>query len=478
MNDTEFAFTFENFNEGNAPLSHIDDKTFIGDQGQSSDAKADLISLPGFITQSPALTNLTNGTEAGVVSQLIRHILDKPTANDTTYAIGTTKLFKLSSTAVVSGGSPSWPQTVTTMASGESVIRMKTNLYGFYNTASVGDILKMPLDGTDVIDNDWGSSTDTALEKAPHPSATKEDILIFGNGRYVGVYLQGESTMDVKKLDFGEGAEVADIAFNSNFWWIAVNYADGKRSQIFLYDPSALSSQLADEAGVGDQKIGFLYVLNGILFIAYQDKTSEAFILGWLSGRQIKPLRYFSGSLPDHRQKALYKNTILFLSDSDVWSCGAPVQQLPIQISKLASGGYDDLGAIASPFGVPLISSTDGDTHFSLAKFSGYSVDSEFKTILVDLTKLSNLGKITKVIVQTKALGSDAKAHLTIEGNQGAEESSAFEISGANKTRHIFTSIDLTAVEDARVAISYAEGDDAQTVPIRKIIISGNYAER
>ncbi|MCK4825244.1 hypothetical protein KA005_56370, partial [bacterium] len=106
MSDIDFEIEFEGFNEGQSPLAHLDNKTFIGNKGQASEMKADVISNPGFVTQSPALADLTNGTQAGVVDQLIRHILDRPTASDTTYAIGTTKLFKLSSTTVISGGSP------------------------------------------------------------------------------------------------------------------------------------------------------------------------------------------------------------------------------------------------------------------------------------------------------------------------------------------------------------------------------------
>jgi hypothetical protein len=439
--------------------------------------KADVISNPGFLQQSPALADLTNGTQAGVVDQLIRFILDKPTASDTTYAIGTTKLFKLSSTTVTSGGTPSWPQAVTNMTSGESLIRLKANLYGFFNKSSGGDIFQMPL-STEVIDPDWGSTTDAALENAPHPVAAKEDIMVFGNGRYVGVYVEGSATLDIQKLDFGEGAEVADVVFHSNLWWIAVNYGEGRRSQIYLYDGSAMSNILSDEVGIGSQKIGFLYVLNGIVYVAYEDLSADGYAIGWISGRQLKPLRYFSGSLPNHRQKTLYKNTIIFVSGADVFSFGAQVEQLPIQISDLADGGYATVGGIAAPFGIPIVASTDGSSNHRLAKFNGYSTDSSWKSVLVDLTKERSLGRVHTVIVSTKALGAGARADLTLEGNQGAETSSAFEITGTSKTRHVFKTINLPAVEDLRVAISYQNGSASANCPIRKITCLGNFVER
>lgn len=475
--DLDFSIELSQFNEGYSPLAHLDDKTFVGNKGQASDMKADIISNPGFLQQSPALADLTNGTQAGVVDQLIRQILDQPTASDTTYAIGTSKLFKLTSTSVVSGGSPSWPQAVTNMTEGESVIRLKANLYGFYNKASGGDILKMPL-SSEAITANWGSATDEALEKAPHPSATKEDIMMFGNGRYAGVYIEGSATLDVKKLDFGEGAEVADIVFNSNVWWIAVNYGEGRRGQIYLYDAGGLSNILADEAGVGSQKIGFLYVINGIVYVAYDDLSANGFTIGWLSGRTIKPLRYFTGSLPTHRQKTLYKNTILFASSTDVFSCGASVEQLPIQISKLADGGHATLGGIAAPFGTPFIASSDGGSNHRVAKFSGYATDSQWKSVFVDLTQNRNLGKVHTIIVMTKALGSGARADITLHGNQGAKTSSALQVTGTNKTRHVFRTINLSAVEDVRVVVDYANGSASNTCPIRKIILLGNFTEQ
>ena len=477
MTDTDFRIEFEGFNEGFSPLAHLDSGTFIGNKGQASEMKADIISNPGFLTQSPALANLTNGTQAGVVDQLIRFILDKPTASDTTFAIGTTKLFKLSSTAVSSGGTPSWPQAITNAVSGESVVRLKANLYGFFNKAASGEILKMPL-ATEVIDHTWGSDTDQALEDAPHPVAVKEDVMLFGNGRYVGVYVEGLAVLDVQKLDFGEGSEVVDIVFNANVWWIAVNYGEGKRGQIYLYDGSAISSTLSDEAGVGDQKIGFLYVFNGLIYIAYDSLSSDGFAIGWLSGRQIKPLRYFSGSLPDHRQKALYKNTIIFASSTSIFSVGASVEQLPLQISALADGGHATIGGIASPFGTPMIASTDASTNHRLAKFSGYSVDSNWKSVLVDITNGKDLGKIHTLIVITKALVGDARADITLEGNQGAETSNTMQVSTVDKTRHVFKVITLPTVEDFRLIVDYANGNATNACPIRKVIALGKFIER
>lgn len=479
MADLDFKIDFDSFNEGLSPLAHIDSKTFTGNKGQASEMKANILSLPAYVQQSPALADLTNGNQAGVVDQLIRFILDKPISASLTYAVGTTKLFKMSPTVVATGGTPSWPQTITNMASGESVIRLGDNLFIFYNTSTVGDIAVMPL-ATEAIDPDWGSATDQALEKAVHPCASKEDILVFGNGRYLGVYIEGAALLNVQKLDFGEGAEVADVQFYNNMWYVSVNFGEGRRSQIFLYDAAALSNQLSDEVAVGNQRIGFTFVVNGVFYIAYEDKTTGFFAIGWLNGRQITPLRYFVGTLPNHRQKTLYMNTILFLSGSNILSCGSVISQLPIQLSILADGGLATLGGIAAPFGIPIIASTNGtDTH-RLAQFSGLSTDSIYKTVFVDTTYARMLGNISTVIVLTKPLAAGAKAEIYLEGNQGESGTitNALEVTGENKTRHVFKTINLKAVEDVRCIINYANGSTSVNCPIRKIILLGNYTER
>lgn len=479
MADLDFKIDFDSFNEGLSPLAHIDSKTFTGNKGQASEMKANILSLPAYVQQSPALADLTNGNQAGVVDQLIRFILDKPISASLTYAVGTTKLFKISPTVVATGGIPSWPQTITNMASGESVIRLGDNLFIFYNTSTVGDIAVMPL-ATEAIDPDWGSATDKALEKASHPCAAKEDILVFGNGRYLGVYIEGSALLNVQKLDFGEGAEVADVQFYNNMWYVSVNFGEGRRSQIFLYDAAALSNQLSDEVAVGNQRIGFTFVVNGVFYIAYEDKTTGFFAIGWLNGRQITPLRYFVGTLPNHRQKTLYMNTILFLSGANILSCGSVISQLPIQLSILADGGLATLGGIAAPFGIPIIASTNGTDAYRLAQFSGLSTDSIYKTVFVDTTYARMLGNISTVIVLTKPLAVGAKAEIYLEGNQGESGTitNALEVTGENKTRHVFKTINLKAVEDVRCIINYENGSTSVNCPIRKIILLGNYTER
>src|SRR3990167_5685297 len=224
----------KDFSAGYAPLAFTDSLTEIGGGGHAS-VMTNVDILDGKLTQGAGLANLTNGTQAGNVTELITFILDKATADDVGWALGATKLFKISSTAVTSGNG------VSGMTDGESLVALKGNLYGFYNTASGGDIFKMPL-ATEIITSNWGSSTPTgfaSLENAIHPSDKKEDIMVFGNGRYAGTYIAETDTLSPQKLDFGNDAVVADVVYSSGFWYLVVNSGitgtNRTEGQIYLY---------------------------------------------------------------------------------------------------------------------------------------------------------------------------------------------------------------------------------------------------
>lgn len=483
LKDNSFVIKFDKFYLGAGPVIHLDTLSEIGNTGNYSVASnIDVISKPGLLIQGPGLATLTNGTEAGVVTELINFIQDKAVATNVAYGIGATKLFKLSATTVASGGTPSWPQAITNCTDGSSVIDLKGNLYGFYNKSSGGDILQMPL-STEIIDPDWGASVPTgkaALQSAIHPVAAKEDTFCFGNGHYLGTYIDTTTTLAPTKLDFGNGSVVADVIFHANQWYIAVNNGvsgtNRTTSQIYLYDGSATSSVLADEVAVGVQRIGFIYPLNGIVYICYQDLSSNGgFKIGYINGRSIKHLASFTGTLPTFAQKSLYLNTILFLSSGLVYSAGAVVDKLPFQISQVADGGFSTCGAIAAPFGTPMIASTQS-TSYKLAQFSGYDVNCSWKSIIVPTVSGSNLGYIDKIIVLTNALGASASCSLKVEYNQAVSTSTAQTIATTGKTRHVFK-VAIKDVQDFRIFLDFSGGSTTNPVSIRQVVVQGHWVE-
>jgi hypothetical protein len=432
-----------------------------------------------YLTQGPALANLTNGTQAGVVSELVNFILDRAVTDSVTYGIGATKLFKITPSAVTTDAN--WPQAITSCTEGESVQLLKGKLYYFFNKSSGGEIGRYDLSSS--FDHDWGSTVPTgaaALQHAPHPCDKKEDIMLFGNGRYAGTYIAETNTLDVDKLDFGNDCEVADIVYSAGYWYIAVNSGisgtNRTEGQIYLYDGSATTSLLQDETGVGMQRIGFLYRVNGIIYVAFQDLTSAGLNIGYIMGSQIKPLKKFTGTLPNYQQKTLYKNTILFVSSGSIYSAGAMIEDLPYQISQIADGGYATVGAIAAPFGTPMVAST-ASTNYRLAKFSGYDVACSWKSLIIPTIQDGILGYIDSITVLTTSLGANARCDLQIQANQGLTNSNTLSITGTAKRVHNMTATGLAGIEDLRISLNWENGNATNDCPIRKIFVKGHFLE-
>lgn len=481
--DPQFSLKFANFNNGSAPIAHLDSLTQLGNGGQYSVAQnIDIISFPGLLTQGPGLATLTAGTEAGAVGELINYIIDQPVTSGTTYGIAATKLHQITASAVSNAGI--WPHAITGATAGSSAIKFQGSLYYFFNKSSGADCGKYDL-SVGFVDA-YFSVTPTgaaALQNAPHPVAAKQDVMLFGNGRYVGVFFSANTTLNAQRLDFGVDATVADVQFHANQWWIAVNVGTGvstdrQSASIYLYDPSATTALLTDEIAVGAQKIGFLLPIEGIMYVAYQDLTSTGgFCIGYVSGRGIKPLKYFTGALPTFAQKTLYNNTITFLSNGKVYSVGAVVETLPVQLSQLASGGFSTLGTIACPFGTPMISSTQS-TSFKLAQFSGYDVNSNWRSIIIPSTSGRMIGYVDYVVVLVAPLGVGARCDLIVEANQAVTPGSTMQITGTGKRRFSFSTVGLVGIEDFRLFLNFANGSTANPVKIRQIEVVGHYAER
>lgn len=477
-----FSITFDNFGVGAGPLAHLDSLSEVGNRGNYSVAtNVDVISKPGVLTQGPGLATLTNGTQTGAVTDQINFIVDKAVASNVAYGVSDTLLHKISATAVTNAGN--FPHTITDSTEGSSCIHFQGNLFYFFNKASGADIGIFDLSST--FDDDWGSTVPTgatALQKAPHPVAKKEDIMLFGNGRYVGTYIDSTTTLDATKLDFGQDTEIADVAFNSNQWWLAVNSgvttgANRASSQIYLYDGGATSSVLSDEVAMGIQQIGFILPINGVIYVAYKELSSSGgFAVGFVSGRQIKALRHFTGSLPTFAQKTIYKNTIGFISDGLFYSIGAVIDQLPIQISQHADGGYATVGALSSPFGTPMIASTES-SNFKLAKFSGFDKNCTHKSIVIPTTQGRLIGRIKEVVVMTNVLESGASCVLKIESNQAVKTTTIGTITTVGKTRHVLKQ-PVDNVEDFRIFLDWSGGSTTKPVEIRRVYVTGNYIEK
>src|SRR3990167_1282021 len=113
---------------------------------------------PGFMTQGPGLSNLTNGTEAGALVTLPKGILDMAVTSNSTYATGGNKLYILNATTIRS--QRTIDKAAVTAEDGEDVAYYKGNLYYSYNhSGSLGDIGQYDL--ASAYDDDYMSTVPT-----------------------------------------------------------------------------------------------------------------------------------------------------------------------------------------------------------------------------------------------------------------------------------------------------------------------------
>ncbi|GAI37715.1 unnamed protein product, partial [marine sediment metagenome] len=172
-----------------------------------------------------------------------------------------------------------------------------------------------------------------------------------------------------------------------------------------------------------------------------------------------------------------------FVAGGSLWSFGAVSPDLPAQISQIADGGYATVGALASPFGTPMVASTETVsevTSYKLAYFSGYDLTTTWKSVIIPCTFGRMRGYIDEISVLTRALGGLAEdvagATLTIESDQATVNSTSKSITTIGKIRHTFNGFGLGGITDFRIAISL-NGSTTYPCKIRSIQGRGHWVE-
>jgi hypothetical protein len=321
----------------------------------------------------------------------------------------------------------------------------------------------------------WGSATDVALENSAHPSLSAADIMMFGNGRYVGTY--DGTTLDVQALDFESGSEVVDLAYTRSLYWIAVNWPNvagnnNNEGRIYLWDGTSTSWE--DSITVGG-RIGCIWAEAGTVFVIFEDPTNGVCKIGYVSGNSITVISgsEFYGGLPLFYQKAKYKNFTIFNSSEKIMAFGAPSNSMSAVLFPLASSGGTTGGGLSCPFNVPLTASNT-TTNYRIAQLSGYSTSASWKSLMFSVVSPGVISIIDKIEVHTNILGTGARVDLTVNKNQGASSTTAWQITEAT-TRHIKDFGD--EVEDFRVELDWANGSTTNSVKIKHIFIRGHFKQ-
>jgi hypothetical protein len=340
------------------------------------------------------------------------------TSDDVSFALGGAKLYKISSTAVINAGI--WPHAIdkgtVTGEDGEGLCYHKTKLYYFYNhSGPAGDIGQYDMVTT--YDDDWGSTVPTgkgALQSGPHQAINGgDDEMYFTNGKYIGA-LRTSGTLDLVALDFWTDAQTASLTWNQNRVIIAVNRPNvvgSNMNQSGIYTWDGVSSSWEGDPIEVAGRIGALYTKNGVTFVWWQDAgTTNEFNLGYVVGTQIKGLKKCKGTLPLYYQVGEYQGYLAWISDGLVYLFGSSDPDTPIKFFQYTSSTYTTtVGGIGFAFGNLMTSSHNATTGYDIAKASGYSIDSSWKTRAFDVCQPGYVSHIDRIQAVTEQLSTGAK---------------------------------------------------------------------
>lgn len=475
----KWQINIDNTLGGLSPSFYFETYPSYGNKNQAGAMQNIDLTGAGYLTQGPGLSNLTGGTQAGAMTTIIRSVLDGAVEANSTYGVGGNIVYQVTNTTLTAahtidkGG--------VTGETGEDVSFFQGNIYYTYNhSGSAGDIGKYNLSA---FDDDWGSTAPSGaaalLGSYPHPlEVGLNDIMYFGNQRYVGSY--DGSVFDDKALDLPVGSVVYDLAWNADRLYITANNPNlvgfnKIKSSIYIWDGTADSWETEIKL-MGTVRA--LHVKNAVVYVFYKDISSVGgYKLGYISGNQVIDLANFTDDLPNYYQVTDYKDFIIWNNTSDIWAYGSGDKNLPARLFQLASPGYvsGTSGCLSSPFGVPIVASTDEAGNFRIAKFGNYDTACNWKSLMFDLAGMDVVpAKVNAIRINFEMLTSGARVDWRIITNQGKviySDTISYAKLGAATTAYY--PLNGKVAENLRLEYDFTNGSTTAPVKIKNAKIYG-----
>lgn len=352
---------------------------------------------------------------------------------------------------------------------GEDVVYYQGNTYYSYNGSTTGDVGRF--DGTSFNDI-WLSTVagGTTLTVNPHQMIVGgNDFLYIANGRYVSSY--DGTTFVNADLDLFADAVISSLVWENNQLYIGANRpnttgSNRNYSSVFIWDGNADS--WTDEIRLSG-RVGGMFSKNGTVFLFYQDISYDGgYKLGYISGVSVVDIAHFKGALPAYYQVSDYKDFIIWVGSDRIYAWGGGGNDIPTRSFQLADGGYSTVGGLANPFGTPMVASNQ-TTSYKLAKFSGYDVNSNWKSLMFQTGKAT----ITKMVAYFDTLTTGARCDFTLRYDRGRSNNTAgLNITSTSLNRQEFD-IGQRIESDFRIEASWANGSASNPVKINKIDIYG-----
>lgn len=336
------------------------------------------------IEQGPSLENLTDGSEAGLLTSIIEGIwsYSKGSASEPySFAIGPGVVYRIDHGTEIKDDSGKFPHIIADAQEasyGLDIAVYLGKLLYICNTNSSDDVGLGSTTGN-TWDDDWGSTVpsgkNTLEADVPHQICVGgNNHAYITNGYYVADVSDANNdstpdTINVSALDLPSDYEIQSIKWFRDRLYILANMygtiSDNTRSvmSLFVWDGNddSWEEQPIMMSGVG----GALYVLNGNLYIFYYDPSytnDGGCKLAYLDGNSLVEVAQWDGSVPKFYQVTDYNNFLIFVSGSRLWAWGSNSIKLQERLFQFMDGGYEDVGGIAAPFDNLLVASSKSDT--------------------------------------------------------------------------------------------------------------------
>lgn len=458
----------------------------------ASETEAMDLTRQGYIQPGPAAVVYPGG--ANNVSTTIRGIAANYATTTIAYGVGGNKFYRMSPV------SATVPHTI----SGSSgtvyawdVARYKGNFYYSWG-ADDGLYLRTigKYNGGSTWDDTWwtGTMSASALQTLPdnpygpkHPiEVGANDVLYFGNDRYVGSY-DGSTAQD-KALDLPVGHHVEDLAWMGDRLYVTTNYSyyGQPLSSIYIWDGTTDSWE-AEVPIPGTA--GANYVLNGVLYQFYYDRNGTN-KLARLEGARLVDLTGYGGSEPpEFYQVTDWRNFLVWVpgeDSDDIFAWGSSGNGDPARLFHFADAGASGTGkagGISSVLESPGIMVANNDQLYYLDTYNqtNYATTGNWKSMLFDITSDEiHGGKISHIRFNFEKLQSGAALNWSLVNNQGRtlySDTISYAKATANNEQHTLTtalySLNGLVAENFRVELDYSSGSSTAPVRVMNIKVYG-----
>jgi len=377
------------------------------------------------------------------------------------------------------------------------MVKYQGNHYYAWESTDGGEANIGKFDGTSTYTDSWwtGTLSATALQTSPKyipMEVGNNDVMYFGNRRYVGSY-DGTTALD-KALDLPTGYEVADLTWLNDRLYIPTNYNDSNIAfgSVYIWDGTTNSWE-AEIPVVGT--LGGGIENNGTYYQFYFDRNGEG-RLARMDGNRFADLtrypslitpgyaygNYPNSSLPSGNQITVHKDYLLWMAGAgnDIWGYG-PLSNGGAKLFKFADArqnGTLEGGVLSNAVTNPGILFSSGAQLYSLDTYGEdgtltYETASSWKSTLFDITgDRINAGQVNGIRFNFEALTSGAALNWSLVNNQGKtiySDTISYAKATASSPLHTLTTafypLNGLVTDNFRVELDFSNG--STTAPVR-----------